>query len=175
MREIQYEDIARAVADLAVEACYRLPADMKAAMCKAREDEPSPVGRNILDQLLENADIAAKGEVPLCQDTGLAVVFAEVGQDAHIVGGAFEDAVNEGVRRGYVDGYLRKSCVAEPLFERKNTGDNTPAVLHTRLAPGDHLCVWPPRGPDPKTRACSKCWCPRMALQACARWCWTLF
>ena len=139
MREIQYEDIARAVADLAVEACYRLPADMKAAMCKAREDEPSPVGRNILDQLLENADIAAKGEVPLCQDTGLAVVFAEVGQDAHIVGGAFEDAVNEGVRRGYVDGYLRKSCVAEPLFERKNTGDNTPAVLHTRLVPGDHL------------------------------------
>lgn len=139
MREIQYEDIARAVADLAVEACYRLPADMKAAMCKAREDGPSPVGRNILDQLLENADIAAKGEVPLCQDTGLAVVFAEVGQDAHIVGGAFEDAVNEGVRRGYVDGYLRKSCVAEPLFERKNTGDNTPAVLHTRLVPGDHL------------------------------------
>lgn len=139
MREIQYEDIARAVADLAVEACYRLPADMKAAMCKAREDEPSPVGRNILDQLLENADIAAKGEVPLCQDTGLAVVFAEVGQDAHIVGGAFEDAVNVGVRRGYVDGYLRKSCVAEPLFERKNTGDNTPAVLHTRLVPGDHL------------------------------------
>lgn len=139
MREIQYEDIARAVADLAVEACYRLPADMKAAMCKAREDEPSPVGRNILDQLLENADIAAKGEVPLCQDTGLAVVFAEVGQDAHIVGGAFEDAVNEGVRRGYVDGYLRKSCVAEPLFERKNTGDNTPAVFHTRLVPGDHL------------------------------------
>ena len=139
MREIQYEDIARAVADLAVEACYRLPADMKAAMCKAREDEPSPVGRNILVQLLENADIAAKGEVPLCQDTGLAVVFAEVGQDAHIVGGAFEDAVNEGVRRGYVDGYLRKSCVAEPLFERKNTGDNTPAVLHTRLVPGDHL------------------------------------
>ena len=139
MREIQYEDIARAVADLAVEACYRLPADMKAAMCKAREDEPSPVGRNILDQLLENADIAAKGEVPLCQDTGLAVVFAEVGQDAHIVGGAFEDAVNEGVRRGYVDGYLRKSCVAEPLFERKNTGDNTPAVLPTRLVPGDHL------------------------------------
>ena len=139
MREIQYEDIARAVADLAVEACYRLPADMKAAMCKAREDEPSPVGRNILDQLLENADIAAKGEVPLCQDTGLAVVFAEVGQDAHIVCGAFEDAVNEGVRRGYVDGYLRKSCVAEPLFERKNTGDNTPAVLHTRLVPGDHL------------------------------------
>ena len=139
MREIQYEDIARAVADLAVEACYRLPADMKAAMCKAREDEPSPVGRNILDQLRENADIAAKGEVPLCQDTGLAVVFAEVGQDAHIVGGAFEDAVNEGVRRGYVDGYLRKSCVAEPLFERKNTGDNTPAVLHVRLVPGDRI------------------------------------
>ncbi|SDF73434.1 fumarate hydratase [Desulfovibrio legallii] len=139
MKEIQYEDIARAVAQLAVEACYRLPADMTAAMRRAREAEPSPVGRNILDQLLENAAIAAQGEVPLCQDTGLAVVFAEVGQEVHIVGGAFEDAVNEGVRRGYVDGYLRKSCVAEPLFERKNTGDNAPAVLHTRLVPGDGL------------------------------------
>mgnify|MGYP005948089889 CR=1 FL=1 len=138
MREIQYEDIARAVADLAVEACYRLPADMKAAMCKAREDEPSPVGRNILDQLLENADIAAKGEVPLCQDTGLAVVFAEVGQDAHIVGGAFEDAVNEGVRRGYRDGYLRKSVVKDPL-RRVNTGDNTPAMLYIELVPGDKI------------------------------------
>ncbi|HZF62402.1 MAG TPA: fumarate hydratase [Desulfovibrio sp.] len=139
MKEINVEDIARAVADLAVRACCRLPQDMVDGIHKAHEAEPSPVGKNILEQLLENAAIAASDGIPICQDTGLAVVFADVGQDVRIVGGAFEDAVNEGVRRGYVDGYLRKSCVAEPLFERKNTRDNTPAVIHTRLVPGDSL------------------------------------
>ena len=139
MKEINVEDIARAVADLAVRACCRLPQDMVDGMHKAHEAEPSPVGKNILEQLLENAAIAASDGIPICQDTGLAVVFADVGQDVRIVGGAFDDAVNEGVRRGYVDGYLRKSCVAEPLFERKNTRDNTPAVIHTRLVPGDSL------------------------------------
>ena len=139
MKEITVEDIARAVADLCVQACCRLPQDMVDGMRKAHETEPSPVGKNILEQLLENASIAANDSIPICQDTGLAVVFADVGQDVRIVGGAFEDAVNEGVRRGYVDGYLRKSCVAEPLFERKNTRDNTPAVIHTRLVPGESL------------------------------------
>ena len=139
MKEITVEDIARAVADLCVRACCRLPQDMVDGMRKAHEAEPSPVGKNILEQLLENAAIAANDGIPICQDTGLAVVFADVGQDVRIVGGAFEDAVNEGIRRGYVDGYLRKSCVAEPLFERKNTRDNTPAVIHTRLVPGDTL------------------------------------
>ena len=139
MKEINVEDIARAVADLAVRACCCLPQDMVDGMHKAHEAEPSPVGKNILEQLLENAAIAASNGIPICQDTGLAVVFADVGQDVRIVGGAFEDAVNEGVRRGYVDGYLRKSCVAEPLFDRKNTRDNTPAVIHTRLVPGDSL------------------------------------
>ena len=139
MKEISFEDIARAVADLAVRACCRLPQDMVEGMRKAHKAEPSPVGKNILEQLLENAAIAANDGIPICQDTGLAVVFADVGQDVRIVGGAFEDAVNEGVRRGYVDGYLRKSCVAEPLFDRKNTRDNTPAVIHTRLVPGDSL------------------------------------
>lgn len=139
MKEIHCNDIAQAVARLAIDACYHLPEDMVKAMRKSREAEPSPVGRNILDQLLENAGIAADGQIPLCQDTGITVVFAEIGQDVHIVGGAFEDAVNEGVRRGYTDGYLRKSCVSEPLFERKNTGDNTPAVLHSRIVPGDRL------------------------------------
>lgn len=139
MKEINVEDIARAVADLAVRACCRLPQDMVDGMRRAHEAEPSPVGKNILEQLLENASIAASDGIPICQDTGLAVVFADVGQDVRIVGGAFEDAVNEGVRRGYVDGYLRKSCVVEPLFERKNTRDNTPAVIHTRLVPGDSL------------------------------------
>ena len=139
MKEIHVTTITEAVAGLAVEACCRLPEDMVEAMRAARALEPSPVGRNILDQILENAAIAARETMPICQDTGLTVVFAEVGQDVRIVGGGFEDAVNEGVRRGYVDGYLRKSCVAEPLFERKNTRDNTPAVIHTRIVPGDSL------------------------------------
>ncbi|WP_417291922.1 fumarate hydratase [Desulfovibrio porci] len=139
MKEIHVTAVSEAVAALAVQACCRLPGDMLEGLRAARAQEPSAVGRNILDQLLENADIAAREEMPICQDTGLAVVFAEVGQDARIVGGGFEDAVNEGVRRGYVDGYLRKSCVAEPLFERKNTKDNTPAVIHTRIVPGDSL------------------------------------
>ena len=141
MKEISVEDIARAVADLAVRACCRLPQDMVDGMRKAHHAEPSPVGKNILEQLLENAAIAANDGIPICQDTGLAVIFADVGQDVRIVGGAFEDAVNEGVRRGYVDGYLRKSCVAEPLFDRKNTRDNTPAIIHTRLVPGDSLLL----------------------------------
>ena len=137
MREID----AATVAKLAVQACCHLPADVRDAFRQRLDKEPSPVGRNILEQLLENADIAARDDIPICQDTGLAVVFAEVGQDVHITGGDFEAAIHEGVRRGYVDGYLRKSCVAEPLFERRNTGDNTPAVIHTRIVPGDGLTL----------------------------------
>ncbi len=139
MKEIHVKDISDAVAKLCVDACCRLPADVRSALAERQQSEPSPVGRDILGQLMKNADIAADEMVPICQDTGLAVVFADVGQDVHIVGGDFTEAVNEGVRRGYVDGYLRKSSVAEPLFERKNTGDNTPAVLHVRLVPGDGL------------------------------------
>lgn len=139
MKEIHVNHISEAVARLCVQACCHLPADVCQAFAERKESEPSPVGRNILQQLLDNADIAAREEMPICQDTGLAVVFADVGQDVHIVGGDFTAAVNEGVRRGYVDGYLRKSSVAEPLFDRKNTGDNTPAVLHVRLVPGDGL------------------------------------
>ena len=139
MKDIHVNSITEAVAAMAVQACCKLPADVRKSFEAALTREPSPVGRNILDQLLENAAIAAEEDIPICQDTGLAVVFADLGQDVHIVGGGFEDAVNEGVRRGYVDGYLRKSCVAEPLFERKNTRDNTPAVIHTRIVPGDSL------------------------------------
>ena len=141
MREIDAATISAAVAKLAVQACCHLPADVRDGFRQRLDKEPSPVGRNILEQLLENADIAARDDIPICQDTGLAVVFAEVGQDVHITGGDFEAAIHEGVRRGYVDGYLRKSCVAEPLFERKNTGDNTPAVIHTRIVPGDGLTL----------------------------------
>lgn len=139
MREISVQCISAAVRELAIQACYNLPNDVYTALVQAKESEPSPVGRDILEQLVYNADIARTDAVPLCQDTGITVIFAEVGQDVHIVGGTFEDAVNEGVRRGYTEGYLRKSMVAEPLFDRKNTQDNTPAMLHTRLVAGDTL------------------------------------
>jgi len=141
MREISTDTIRDAVAALCIEACCRMPEAMLSAMRAAREAEPSPTGRDVLTQLLQNADLAAAETCPICQDTGLAVVFAEIGQDVHITGGLFEDAVNEGVARGYIEGYLRKSSVAEPLFERKNTGDNTPAVLHTRLVAGDRITL----------------------------------
>jgi len=139
MRDIQAAAISKAVAELAVNACCRLPRDVYEAFKEAQKAEPSSVGRNILGQLITNADIAAQEEVPICQDTGMAVVFADIGQEVHITGGAFEDAVSEGVRKGYTDGYLRKSMVAEPLFDRKNTKDNTPAIIHTRIVPGDKL------------------------------------
>ncbi|MDE5879502.1 MAG: fumarate hydratase [Desulfovibrio sp.] len=141
MREIPAEAITEAVAKLAVEACCDLPEEMKAALEKAQAAEPSPVGRDILGQLIENAEIAHREQVPICQDTGLAVVFADIGQDVHITGGDFTEAVNKGISKGYVEGCLRKSSVEEPLFERKNTGDNTPAVLHTRIVPGDQIRI----------------------------------
>ncbi len=139
MKEIPASAVTEAVARLCVDACCRLPGDMRAALENARQTEPSPVGRDILGQLLENAQIASSENMPICQDTGLAVIFVDIGQDVHIVGGDFTEAVNAGVRKGYVEGWLRKSSVAEPLFERKNTGDNTPAVLHVRIVPGDTL------------------------------------
>lgn len=139
MREISYNTIRDTVARLAVEACCRLPEPLLCAMRKRAEEEASPTGRDILKQLLLNADIAAQGEYPVCQDTGLAVVFADIGQEVHITGGLFEDAVNAGIAKGYTEGYLRKSSVAEPLFERKNTGDNTPAIIHVRLVAGDRI------------------------------------
>ena len=139
MREIHVSTITDAVAGLAVSACCRLPGVMYDALREAAEKEASPAGRDVLRQLVVNADIACEENMPICQDTGLAVVFAEVGQDVHIVGGSFEEAVNRGIAKGYTEGYLRKSSVAEPLFERRNTGDNTPAVLHVRLVPGDRL------------------------------------
>lgn len=145
MREISAEEITATVAKLAVEACCDLPTEMKEALIKAKNAEPSAIGRDILSQLIENAEIAKKEQVPICQDTGLVVVFADIGQDVHITGGDFTEAVNKGIHNGYVDGYLRKSCVEEPLFERKNTRDNTPAIIHTRIVPGDRIriCLTP--------------------------------
>ncbi|MCQ2444590.1 MAG: fumarate hydratase [Mailhella sp.] len=139
MREIHADVIRDTIAELAVKACCVMPESTLQAMRTASETEPSPTGRGVLCQLLENADIAAREQAPICQDTGLAVVFAEIGQDVHITGGLFEDAVNAGIAKGYVEGYLRKSSVAEPLFERINTRDNTPGIIHISLVPGDTI------------------------------------
>ena len=139
MREIAAREVAEAVERLILRASYFIGADVEAAVRSGIGVEPSPAGRAALEQIAENYRIAREERVAICQDTGMAVVFAEVGQDVRIVGGGFEDAVNEGVRRAYTDGYLRNSVVGEPLFDRVNTGDNTPAVLHARIAPGDRL------------------------------------
>lgn len=145
MREVQYEDIKSAVAKLAIEACCIQTRDIREAFALAKKTEVSPLGQNILDTLIENGKVAQKNMMPICQDTGMTVVFAEVGQDVHIVGGYLEDAINEGIKQGYTEGYLRKSVVEEPLFERKNTTTNAPAVIHTRIIKGDklHLKVCP--------------------------------
>lgn len=141
MRELDVARITEAVADLAVEACNYLGEDVVAFFERAAEQEESETGRDIFRQLLENASLAKETARPLCQDTGLAVVFLEIGQDVHLVGGSLEEAVNEGVRKGYAEGYLRKSAVADPIGARENTGDNTPAMLHTRVVPGDKVRV----------------------------------
>ncbi|MDI6709533.1 MAG: fumarate hydratase [Thermoanaerobacterales bacterium] len=140
MRTINTDDIIAAVARLCQEACFELEADVRAALENARGKEVSPVGREILEQLLTNAAIAESERIPMCQDTGIVVVFLDVGQEAAIVGGDLYAAVTEGVHQGYTEGYLRKSVVKSPL-ERVNTGDNTPPVIHCRIVPGDQLRI----------------------------------
>jgi fumarate hydratase subunit alpha len=148
VREIDVAVVTAAIEELCMEANYDLPQDVYAALELAKETEESPVGRAVLQQLTDNADIAAEDRVPICQDTGFAVLFIDVGQDVHFTGGDFEDAVNEGVRRGYGDGFLRKSIVEEPGHARRNTRDNTPAIIHTRIVPGDtvHVLLMPKGG-----------------------------
>src|SRR5512134_3802737 len=124
VREIDAEEITRAVRELCVRINYVVPDDMRDAVARAREREQSPVAREILDLLVRNQDLAAEGEYPYCQDTGYTVVFLDIGQDVHVVGADLADAVDEGVRQGYREGYLRSSIVRDPVFERKNTGDN---------------------------------------------------
>ncbi len=140
MREIHVHDISAAVKQAAITDNYQIGADLLAAFERGLREEESPAGREIFRQLIENARLAATECVPLCQDCGLTVIFAEVGQEVHIVGGDFAAALNEGVRQGYQEGYLRKS-LCHPLT-RKNTGDNTPAVIHTEIVPGDRLKLW---------------------------------
>ena len=139
MREVQASDVTKVVRRLCIEANCRLPADMRACIARSRDEEAWPIARDILDRIIENYEIADRDCVPICQDTGMACVFLEIGQDVHI-NGDLADAVNEGVRQGYADGYLRKSVVADPL-RRVNTGDNTPAMLYYELVPGDRVKI----------------------------------
>ena len=141
MREIEAREITETVARLCHQANYELGEDVVAALELAGQTEESLLGRAVLRELLENAQIAREGVFPLCQDCGTAVVFIDAGQDVHIVGGDLKDAVDGGVRQGYAQGYLRKSMVQQPFTARINTGDNTPAVLHTEIVPGDRLRI----------------------------------
>ncbi len=140
IRTIRVEEITKNIKEMCIEANHFLSPDMAEAMKCAEKNEEAPLGKQILEQLQENLKIAGEDMIPICQDTGMAVVFLEIGQDVHLEGGALEDAVNEGVRQGYVEGYLRKSVVRDPLI-RENTKDNTPAVLHTRIVDGDQVKI----------------------------------
>ena len=140
MRTVNVSEVTAALREMCIEVNHQLSPDMAEKLSEAREKEESPLGRQILGQLIENMDIAKAEMIPICQDTGMAVVFLEVGQDVHFEGGNIEDAVNEGVRRGYTEGYLRKSVVRDPI-QRVNTGDNTPAVIHYSIVPGENVKI----------------------------------
>jgi len=141
MREIQAGDVTNTIARLFEHSCHYLPPDVIIALKQAREKEKSTVCRDVLDRILENVEIAGKEHIPICQDTGAAVVILELGQEVQISGGDLYTAINEGVRRGYDKGYLRKSIVGQPCFARENTKDNTPAMIHTDVVPGDRLKI----------------------------------
>ena len=140
MRTLNVEEISKNIKEMCIEANHFLSKDMDIAMKNAVSTEKSPLGKKILSQLQDNLKIAGKDMIPICQDTGMAVVFLEIGQDVHFEGGNLEDAVNEGIRRGYVDGYLRKSVVKDPIL-RENTKDNTPAVIHYEIVPGENITI----------------------------------
>ncbi len=140
MRELDVSEITKAVKKLCIDANHELSPDMEKALNDAKAREESPLGKQIFEQLKDNLDIAKKDRIPICQDTGMAVFFIKVGQDVHFVGGSLTDAINEGVRQGYTEGYLRKSVVSDPLI-RKNTGDNTPAIIHYDIVPGDKVQI----------------------------------
>lgn len=146
MRSVDVREITKQIKEMCIETNHFLSDDMKACMVQAREKEKSPLGKQILDQLQENLDIAGNDMIPICQDTGMAVVFIKVGQEVHIEGGSLTEAVNLGVHQGYTEGFLRKSVVSDPI-ERKNTGDNTPAVIHYEIVEGDKIDItFAPKG-----------------------------
>ena len=140
IRTVNVKELTKNIKEMCIEATHFLSADMDEAMKKAAENEESALGRQILCQLQENLQIAGEDMIPICQDTGMAVIFLEVGQDVHFEGGNVEDAVNEGVRQGYTEGFLRKSVVNDPII-RENTKDNTPAVLYSEIVPGDQVKI----------------------------------
>lgn len=140
MRTIDVAEITENIKEMCIEANHFLTSDMDAAMKNAVDTEKAPLGKQILCQLQDNLQIAGEDMIPICQDTGMAVIFMEIGQDVHFAGGVLEEAINEGVRRGYVDGYLRKSVVKDPLI-RENTKDNTPAIIHYEMVPGDQVKI----------------------------------
>ena len=140
MRTIETGEITRNIREMCIEANHFLSADMKQALSQAVQVEESPIGQQILGQLQDNLKIAGEDMIPICQDTGMTVVFLEIGQDVHLAGGNLTNAVNEGVRQGYVEGYLRKSVVRDPLI-RENTKDNTPAVIHSEIVPGEQVKI----------------------------------
>lgn len=139
MREIHTRQIIETISRLCIDSNYYLPDDVKKALETGWEQDPSPQAKEVFNRLIENYKLAESEKIPLCQDCGYMVIFADLGQNVQIVGGNFEDAVNEGVRQGYQSGYLRKSVVWDPVFERSNTKDNTPAVLYVNIVPGDQI------------------------------------
>jgi len=140
MREINVKEVEEAVRNLCIEANYYLGSDIKEALSKAKENEPYAIAKDVLEKIIINSNIASDEKMPMCQDTGMACVFLEVGQDVHLVGGLLEDAINQGVRRGYEDGYLRKSVVKDPI-DRVNTKDNTPALIYYDIVQGDKVKI----------------------------------
>lgn len=140
MREVHVDEITRTVAQLCIDACHKLPDNLIEGFRAAQRTEVSPLGKSVLMKLLDNDRIAREKAVPVCHDTGLAVIYVDVGQDVHIVGGGYEEAVQAGVRKGYAEGYMRKSVVSDPLL-RVNSNDNTPAVVHTEIVPGDGIGI----------------------------------
>ncbi len=141
MREISYDELVETVKNLCMEANYYLPGDVLDALKRAYEKEESSIGKEILAQIIENNEIARKEKLAICQDTGFAVFFVELGEEVKIKGGNYLDAFNEGVRQGYKEGYLRKSIVNDPVFDRINTKDNTPCIVHTEIVPGDKMKI----------------------------------
>lgn len=141
MREIDVKEISQSVAELCISATHELPEDVKLAFSKAYNQESSMLGKSIISTLIQNSQIAQNKKIPICQDTGLCIVFVEIGQDVHIKGGVLSEAIQKGVAQGYIQGFLRKSVVSDPLFERKNTQDNTPAMIHYEIVEGDALKI----------------------------------
>jgi len=171
MREINCQEIIDTVARLCIESNYYLGEDVLDVLHDAREKEVSPVGQAVLDQILQNIEISKQGELPLCQDTGVLVAFLELGQEVHIVGGDLYEAINEGVRQGYKEGYLRKSVVEKPFSARVNTRDNTPAVIHTEIVPGDRLKITVcPKGGGSENMSYLKMFSPAAGRQGIIDW-----